>query len=161
MPKIEVLRKGVTPAARPVPTDTTLTVLPMTLGKVGKELTEEDVDKEPTRIDSVDEAFKQFQPSHRFETYAGEESTEFVADLDFRSLKDFSPENIQKKAPGKRNDIADLKTTIDLLYRLKDRWALPGVKRAWNDPSQRQQILGALTKLRAELEKVAQPQGGE
>ena len=36
-------------------------------------------------------------------------ATEFVADLEFRSLKDFSPENIQKRIPGQRNDIADLK----------------------------------------------------
>ncbi len=159
MPKIEVIRKGITPAVRAVPTDTTLTVLPMTLNRVGKELADED--EQPARIDSVDDAFKQFEPSHRFETYAGPESTEFIAELDFRSLKDFSPENIQKKTAGKRNDIADLKSAIDLLYRLKDRWALPGVKRAWNDPNQRKQIVAALNALRSELEKVAQAKGGK
>lgn len=159
MPKIEVIRKGITPAVRAVPTDTTLTVLPMTLNRVGKELADED--EQPKRIDGVDDAFKQFQPSHRFETYAGPESTEFIAELDFRSLKDFSPENIQKKTAGKRNDIADLKSAIDLLYRLKDRWALPAVKRAWNDPAQRKQIIAALTALRSELEKVAHAKGGE
>jgi predicted component of type VI protein secretion system len=78
-----------------------------------------------------------------------------VADLEFRSLKDFSPENIQKRVPGQRNDIADLKNAIDLLYRMKDRWSLPSVKRAWSDPKQRKQILEALARLRSELEKVA------
>lgn len=159
MPKIEVIRKGVTAAPRPIPTDSTLTVLPMTLDMVGRELADEAA--QPNRIDSVDDAFKQFQPSHRFETYAGPDSTEFIAELEFRSLKDFSPENIQKKTPGNRNDIADLKSAIDLLYRLKDRWSLPAVKKAWNDPQQRKQIIAALNALRAELEKVAQPKGGE
>lgn len=159
MPKIEVIRKGVTAAARPVPTDSTLTVLPMTLDMVGRELADEDA--VPKRIDSVAHAFEEFKPSHRFETYAGPDSTEFIAELDFRSLKDFSPENIQKKTPGKQNDIADLKSAIDLLYRLKDRWSLPAVKKAWNDPQQRKQIIAALNALRSELEKVAQPKGGE
>jgi len=159
MPKIEVIRKGVTPAARPVPTDSTLAVLPMTLNRVGRELPDET--EEPVKIDSVDDAFKYFQPSHRFETYAGPESTEFIAELEFRSLKDFNPENIQKKTAGKRNDIADLKSAIDLLYRLKDRWSLPAVRKAWNDPAQRKQIIAALGALRSELEKVAQAKGGE
>lgn len=159
MPKIEVIRKGVTPHARPVPTDSTLTVLPMTLDMVGRELADEDTT--PQRIDSLAHAFEVFKPSHRFETYAGPDSTEFIADFEFRGLKDFSPENIQKKTPGQRNDIADLKNTIDLLYRLKDRWSLPAVKKAWNDPQQRKQIIAALSALRAELEKVAQPKGAE
>lgn len=159
MPIINVERKGITPAVRPVPTDTTLVVLPMTLDRVGRELSDED--EQPTRIDSVDDAFKQFKPSHKFEAYAGPEQTEFVAELDFRSLKDFSPENIQKKTSGRRNDIADLKSAIDLLYRLKDRWSLPSVKRAWNDPKQRKQIIAALNALRTELEKVAQSKGVE
>src|SRR6267378_3146970 len=139
MPKIEVIRKGITPAVRAVPTDTTLTLLPMTLDRVGEELSQED--EQALRIDSVDDAFEKFKPSIYFETYAGEEQTEFVAELEFRSLKDFSPENIQKRVPGKRNDLADLGNTIDLLYRLKDRWSLPAVKRAWNEPGQRKQIL--------------------
>ena len=159
MPKISVIRKGITPAVRPVPTDTTLAVLPMTLERVGKEVGDED--EQPRRIDSVNDAFKEFKPSIHFEALAGEEATEFVADLEFNSLKDFSPENIQKRVPGKRNDIADLKNAIDLLYRLKDRWSLPAVKRAWNNPTQRTQILAALARLRVELEKVAQvPKGG-
>jgi len=153
MPKIEVIRKGITPAVRPVPTDTTLAVVPVTLERMGREVETED--EEPVRVDSADDAFRKFKPSIHFETQAGEEATEFVADLEFRSLKDFSPENLQKRVPGQRNDIADLKNAIDLLYRMKDRWSLPSVKRAWSDPKQRKQILEALARLRSELEKVA------
>ncbi len=154
MPRIEVIRKGITPAVRPVPTDTTLIVLPTTLDRVGREV--EDEDEQPVRIDSVNDAFEKFKPSLRFETWAGEEATEFVAELEFHSLKDFAPENIQKRVPGKRNDIADLQNTINLLYRLKDRWSLPPVRRAWNEPHLRKQIVAALARLRTELEKVAQ-----
>jgi len=160
MPKIEVIRKGITPAVRPVPTDTTLAVVPVTLERMGREVETED--EEPVRVDSADDAFRKFKPSIHFETQAGEEATEFVADLEFRSLKDFGPENIQKRVPGQRNDIADLKNAIDLLYRMKDRWSLPSVKRAWSDPKQRKQILEALARLRVELEKVAAAaKGGE
>jgi type VI secretion system protein ImpB len=160
MPKIEVIRKGITPAVRPVPTDTTLAVLPVTLDRMGREVPTED--EEAVRLNSVDDAFEKFKPNIHFQTQVGEEGTEFIADLEFRSLKDFSPENIQKKSAGQRNDIADLKNAIDLLYRMKDRWSLPSVKRAWADPHQRKQILAALARLREELEKVAQTsKGGE
>ncbi|HKQ93937.1 MAG TPA: type VI secretion system contractile sheath small subunit [Blastocatellia bacterium] len=160
MPKIEVIRKGITPAVRPVPTDTTLVVLPVTLDQMGKEVESED--EQAVRVDSVNDAFEKFKPSIHFETQAGAEATEFVADLEFRSLKDFSPENIQKRIPGQRNDIADLKNAIDLLYRMKDRWSLPSVKRAWSNPAQRKQIIAALARLHAELEKIAQTRkGGE
>ena len=154
MPIIEVRRNGSTPAVRPVPTDTTLVILPMTPERVGKEV--QDEDEQPVRLDSVNAAFEHFQPALHFETTAGADATEFVAELEFQSLKDFTPENIHKRVPGKRNDIADLQQTINLLYRLKDRWSLPPVKRAWNDPKQRQQILAALARLRNELEKVTQ-----
>jgi predicted component of type VI protein secretion system len=154
MPKIEVIRKGITPAVRPVPTDTTLAVLPVTLERMGREV--ENEDEEAVRVDSVDDAFRKFKPSIHFETQAGAEATEFVADFEFRGIKDFSPENIQKRIPGQRNDIADLKNAIDLLYRMKDRWSLPSVKRAWSNPAQRKQILAALARLHAELEKIAQ-----
>jgi type VI secretion system protein ImpB len=159
MPKIQVIRKGVTPAARPVPTDTTAAVLPVTLNRVGKEV--EDEEEAPVSVDSVNDAFAKFKPSIHFETNAGEEATEFVVDFVFNSLKDFDPENIQKRVGGKRNDLADLKNSIDLLYRLKDRWALPGVKKAWSDPNQRQQIIAAVDQLRQQLEKLAQAKGGK
>jgi predicted component of type VI protein secretion system len=159
MPRIQVIRKGVTPAARPVPTDTTAAVLPVTLNRVGKEV--EDEEEAPVSVDSVNDAFAKFKPSIHFETNAGEEATEFVVDFVFNSLKDFDPENIQKRVGGKRNDLADLKNSIDLLYRLKDRWALPGVKKAWSDPNQRQQIIAAVDQLRQQLEKLAQAKGGK
>ena len=159
MPKIEVIRKGVTPAARPVPTDTTAAVLPMTLDRVGKEV--EDEEEQPISVDSVNDAFAKFQPSIHFETTAGEDSTEFTIDCVFKSLKDFDPENIQKRVAGKRNDVADLKNSIDLLYRLKDRWSLPAVKKAWSDPAQRQQIIAAINGLREQLEKLSQTKGGK
>ena len=117
-------------------------VLPVTLDQMGKEVESED--EQAVRVDSVNDAFEKFKPSIHFETQAGPEATEFVADLEFRSLKDFSPENIQKRIPGQRNDIADLKNAIDLLYRMKDRWSLPSVKRAWSNPAQRKQIIAAL-----------------
>ena len=157
MPKIQVIRKGVTPAARPVPTDTTAAVLPMTLDRVGKEV--EDEEEQPISVDSVNDAFAKFQPSIHFETAAGEDATEFTVDCVFKSLKDFDPENIQKRVGGKRNDLADLKNSIDLLYRLKDRWSLPAVKKAWSDPAQRQQIIAAVNGLRQQLERLAQAKG--
>src|SRR3712207_4415197 len=101
MPKIEVIRKGVTPAVRPVPTDTTLVILPTTLDRVGREV--EDEDEQPIRIDSVNDAFEKFKPSIHFEALAGEgAATGFVAELEFHSLKDFAPENIPKRVPGRR-----------------------------------------------------------
>jgi type VI secretion system protein ImpB len=154
MPKIEVIRKGITPAVRPVPTDTTLAILPTTLDRVGMEV--EDEEEQPVQIDSVNDAFDKFKPSIHFEALVGEGATEFVAELEFHSLQDFAPENIQQRVPGQRNDIADLQNRIDLLYRLKDRWSSPAVKRAWNDPSLRRQILAALARLRAEIERLAQ-----
>jgi type VI secretion system protein ImpB len=154
MPKIEVIRKGVTPAVRPVPTDTTLAVLPVTLDRLDREVESED--EEAIRIDSVEDAFNKFKPTIHFETYASASEARFVADLEFKSLKDFSPENIQKRVPGQRNDIADLKSAIDLLYRMKDRWSLPSVRRAWSDENDRRQILAALALLRIELKRIAQ-----
>ena len=141
-----------------MPTDTTAVVLPMTLDRVGKEV--EDEDEQPQRVDGVNDAFEKFKPAVHLETNVGEEGTEFVVDLEFHSLKDFDPDNIQKRQPGKRNDLADLRNGIDLLYRLKDRWSLPAVKRAWDDPKQRQQIIAALALLKGEIEKLAQPAKG-
>jgi type VI secretion system protein ImpB len=154
MPKIEVIRKGVTAAVRPVPTDTTLAVLPVTLDRLDREVESED--EEAVRIDSVEDAFNQFKPAIHFETHAGPMETRFVADLEFRSLRDFSPESIQKRVPGQRNDIAELKSAIDLLYRMKDRWSLPSVRRAWSNENDRRQILAALAMLRIELKRIAQ-----
>ena len=162
MPLIKVIRKGVTPAVRKVPTSTCAVVMPMTLDRVGKEAASEN--EEPTKIEDAQDAFKKFQPSLSFRGTAGPEETEFKAQFKFRSVKDFDPENLQKRQEIKnadgnteylRNDIADLKNQIDLLYRLKDRWKLPTVRRAWGNEQQRKEILQALGRLRGELEKVA------
>lgn len=159
MPEFTFLRKGVQTVTPQIPTDTTLTVMPMTPERVGKEVDSER--EQPTSVDSVEDAFKKFNPKIDFKTTAGPEGTEFVVQLEPRKLKDFEPENILKRGEGKRNDLADLQDTIALLYRLKDNaWSLPAVKRAWEDPAQRRQILAALSKLRAELEKVARGAGG-
>ena len=166
MPLIKIIRKPVTSAVRKVPTATCATVMPMTLERVGREVASENED--PTKVESLADGFEKFKPSLNFVGRAGEGETEFRADLQFRSIKDFEPENIQKRQEVKgpdgevsylRNDLADLKTNIDLLYRLKKRWALPAVRRAWANPEQRQEIIGALSRLRTELEKVAEKGG--
>ena len=162
MPLVKVIRKGVTPAIRKVPTSTTAAVMPMTLDRVGKEVASESEDA--TKVESAQDAFEKFKPALDFKARAGEEETEFRAEFRFRSIKEFDPENLQKRQEIKnadgtvevlRNDIADLKTGVDLLYRLKDRWKLPAVRRAWGSDNQRKEIINALGRLRNELEKVA------
>lgn len=137
MPLVKVIRKGVTPSVRKVPTSTAAVMLPMTLNRVGKEAASEN--EELTKVEDVNDAFAKFKPELNFKANAGPEETEFKAEFKFKSLKDFDPENLQKKQEIRdeegnvtyaRNDIADLKANIDLLYRLKDRWKLPAVRRA-------------------------------
>ncbi len=166
MPLVKVIRKGITPAVRKVPTSTAAVMMPMTLDQVGKDLQTEEED--PTKVESVNDAFEKFKPDLKFTGYAGKEETEFKADFRFRNVKDFTPENLQKRQEIKtvddygdehvevlRNDIADLKDKIDLVYRLKDRWRLPAVRRAWSNPAQRKEIIEALGRLKSELGKVA------
>ena len=163
MPLVKVVRKGVTPSVRKVPTSTAAAMMPMTLDRVGTEAGSEN--EELTKVEDLGDAFRKFQPSLHFSGRAGDEETEFRADVQFRSIKDFDPENLQKRQEVRdeegnvtylRNDLADLKTNIDLLYRLKDRWKLPAVRRAWQNAAQRQEIVDALGKLRSELERVAE-----
>ncbi len=163
MPLVKVVRKGVTPSIRKVPTSTAAAMMPMTLARVGGEASSET--EELTKVEDLGDAFRKFDPKLDFRGNAGAEETEFRADLRFRSMKDFDPENLQKRQEVRgengettylRNDIADLKTNIDLLYRLKDRWKLPTVRRAWGNAGQREEIVSALGKLRGELERVAQ-----
>jgi predicted component of type VI protein secretion system len=143
----------------------------MTLDRVGKDLESED--EQGVEVESADDAFKKFKPQLKFKGYAGAEETEFKAEFEFRNIKDFNPENLQKRqeikttdefgdeqVEYKRNDIADLKDKIDLLYRLKDRWRLPTVRRAWGNEAQRKEIITALAGLRGELQKVAGKSGG-
>jgi type VI secretion system protein ImpB len=162
MPLIEVKRKGVTPSVRRVPTATCAVLMPMTLERAGKELKTEN--EEPAKVESMQDAFDKFQPQLKFQATAGKEEAEFLADFVFRSIKDFDPENLLRHQGAKneegetvyrRNDLADLKNKIDLLYRLKDRWKLPAVRRAWARPDQRKEIIAAFGRLRAELQKVA------
>ncbi len=162
MPLVKVIRKGVTPAVRKVPTSTAAVMMPMTLDRVGKEAASEN--EEPAKVEDVQDAFNKFKPTLDFKGTAGPEETEFKADFRFRSIKDFDPENLQKRQEIKnengeteflRNDIADLKNRIDLLYRLKDRWKLPTVRRAWGNEQQRKEIIKALERLRGELARVA------
>lgn len=163
MPLVKVVRKGVTPTVRKVPTSTAAAMLPMTMGRIGAEAASET--EELTKVEDLGDAFRKFEPKLNFTGNAGPDETEFKADLRFRSIKDFDPENLQKRQEFKdedgethylRNDLADLKTNIDLLYRLKDRWKLPTVRRAWGNAAQRQEIVTALGKLRTELERVAE-----
>ena len=162
MPLINVKRTGVRPSVRKVPTSTCAVAMPMSLDRVGKELASEN--EEPTEVESVTDAFAKFHPELKFKGRAGVEETEFQADFRFRNIKDFDPANLQMRQEIRnedgsvtylRNDIADLKNNIDLLYRIKDRWKLPAVRRAWNNPAQRQEIIAALGRLRDELQKVA------
>lgn len=162
MPVVKVIRKGISASVRKVPTSTAAAVLPMTLARVGKEAATENED--PIKVESLQDSFEKFKPKLSFKGNAGPEETEFHVDVDFRSIKDFDPENLQKRqetrnADGEveylRNDLADLKSNIDLIYRLKDRWKLPTVRRAWGNADQRKEIIEALGRLRSELEKVA------
>lgn len=167
MPLVKVIRKGITPAVRKVPTSTCAAMMPMTLDRVGKEAASEN--EELTKVEDVNDAFQKFQPKLSFKGYAGAEETEFKAEFRFKSVKDFDPENLQKRQEIKnadggseylRNDIADLKSNIDVLYRLKDRWKLPTVRRAWGNETQRKEIVAALGRLKGELQKVAAAKGG-
>lgn len=162
MPLVKVIRKGVTPSVRKVPTSTAAVMLPMTLNKIGKEASSENEDL--TRVEDVNDAFAKFKPELNFKGSAGPEETEFKAEFKFKSIKDFDPENLQKRQETRdedgnvtysRNDIADLKTNIDLLYRLKDRWKLPTVRRAWNSETQRAEIIEALGRLKEDLTKLS------
>lgn len=162
MPLVKVIRKGVTPSVRKVPTSTAAVMLPMTLGRVGKEAASENEDL--SRVEDINDAFSKFKPELSFKGNAGPEETEFKADFKFRSMKDFDPDNLQKKQEFRdedgnityaRNDIADLKSNIDLLYRLKDRWKLPAVRRAWNSETQRAEIIQALGRLKEDLGKIS------
>ena len=153
MPLMSVTRTGVRMAPREVPTETTLTILPMTMDRVGEEAREDEL---PTRVSSLAEAFQSFKPAIHFKTHVGEDGTEFVADLEFKSLKDFDPKQIRSREPGKRNDIADLQSEIDLLQRMRERFTLLSVRKAWENPEQRKEMLGAVDELQSSLRSIAE-----
>lgn len=153
MPVTNIKRTGVRSAPREIPTETTLTILPMTMDRIGQEAPE---DEGPTKVSSLAEAFEKFAPKLDFRTTVGEEGTEFVADLEFRSLKDFDPKQIRSREPGKRNDIADLQAEIDLLQRMRERFTLLSVKRAWENPEQRKEMIAAVGDLQDSLRQIAE-----
>jgi type VI secretion system protein ImpB len=152
MPVIRVTRAGVRSAPREVPTDTTTAILPMSFDRVGHEAPEDEL---PTRVSSVGEAFDAFRPSLEFRTQTGEACTEFVAELEFRTLRDFDPRQIRSREPGKRNDLADLQSQIDMLHRMRERFSLLSVRRAWEDQVQRREIIQAVGDLQDELRRIA------
>ncbi len=152
MPVVKVTRAGVRAAPRQVPTETTATILPMTVDRVGQEAPE---DEGPTKVSSLAEAFEQFKPSLNFKANVGDEGTEFVADLDFKGLKDFDPKKIGSREPGKRNDVADLQSQIDLLHRMRERFTVLAVKRAWENADQRKEIIDALGEFQDALRRLS------
>jgi hypothetical protein len=158
MPVVRVERTGVRPAPREVPTDATLTVLPMTFDHLGQEASEEAI---PARVSSVAEAFLHFRPHLDFVTCAGEEGSEFAVELDFRSLEDFDPKRVRSHQPGKRNDLANLQSWINLLHRMRDRFVRLPVRRAWENPEQRLEIVQSVRELGALLVLVAGEPAGE
>ncbi|MGE0555461.1 MAG: hypothetical protein AB7R55_18675 [Gemmatimonadales bacterium] len=155
MPVVKVTRAGVKQAPRQVPTETTTSILPMTVDRVGEECGE---DETPTKVSSLAEAFEKFEPKLDFKTNVGEEGTEFVAELEFKSLKDFDPKKIGSREPGKRNDLADLQSQIDLLHRMRERFSVLSVRRAWDNEDQRKEIIEAVAQFQDALKKIS---GGE
>ena len=156
MPVVKVTRAGVRSAPREVPTDTTAAILPMTADRVGRGARE---DEAPTRVGSLAEAFQKFAPRLDFRTTVGEDGTEFAAELEFRSLRDFDPRQIRSREPGKRNDLADLQSRIDMLHRMRARFSVLAVKRAWDNEEQRHEIIGAVGDFEEQLRLIAR--GGE
>ena len=156
MPVTNIKRTGVRSAPREIPTETTVAIMPMSMDRVGQEAPE---DEGPTKVSSLAEAFEAFKPKLDFRTTVGQEGTEFVADLEFRSLKDFDPKQIRSREPGKRNDIADLQAEIDLLQRMRERFTLLAVKRAWENPEQRKEMIAAVGDLQDSLRQIAEGEG--
>ncbi|MBX3145445.1 MAG: type VI secretion system contractile sheath small subunit [Gemmatimonadales bacterium] len=152
MPVVKVTRAGVKMAPRQVPTETTATILPMTVDRVGQEALE---DEQPTKVSSLAEAFEKFKPALDFKTNVGDEGTEFAAELEFKSLKDFDPKRVMTREPGKRNDVADLQSQIDLLHRMRERFAVLSVRRAWDNPDQRKEIIEAVAEFQDALRKIS------
>ena len=138
----------------------------MTLNRINKELSSED--EKPTKVESVQEAFDQFAPKVDFRGRAGDNKAEFQAELEFHSLKDFNPENILKHQGVKdkngviqyrRNDLADLSNTIEMLYRLRKTFDDTSIRRAWNNPDQRLEIVRLIGKLQQEVKQLSSKGG--
>jgi type VI secretion system protein ImpB len=152
MPVTKIKRQGVRMAPKEVPTETTASILPMTLDRVGQEC---DDSEGPTKVSSLQEAFDKFKPSLDFKTTVGDEGTEFAAKLDFKSLKDFDPKKLMTREPGKQNDLADLQSQVDLLHRMRERFAVVSVRRAWDNEEQRKEIIDAIAEFQEALKKLS------
>ena len=152
MPVVKVTRAGVRQAPRQVPTETTATIMPMTVDRVGQEAAE---DEQPTKVSSVAEAFEKYKPALDFKTNVGDDGTEFVAQLDFKSLKDFDPKKLMMRDGTKRNDLADLQSQVDLLHRMRERFSVLSVRRSWENPEQRKEILDAVAEFQEALKKLS------
>src|SRR5256885_1090908 len=152
MPVVKVSRAGVRSAPREVPTDTTAAVLPMPVERVGQECAQ---DEQPTRVSGLAEGFEKFKPNLDFKTSVGECRTEFVAELEFKSLKDFDPKKVRSGEPGKRHDLADLQSRIDLLRRMRDRFAVLSVRKAREHTDQRKEIIDAVAAFEQPLRNIA------
>lgn len=168
MPIIQVKRASVTPHVRKTPTSTCAAILAMTPERINKELPSEG--EKPTKVESLQEAFAEFAPKIIFqgsvsaEKVAGDKKAEFEAHLEFHSLKDFDPENILKHQGVKdkdgviqyrRNDLADLGNTIEMLYRLRKTFDENSVRRAWSNPEQRKEIVDLIGKLQQEVSRLS------
>lgn len=152
MPVVKVTRVGVKQAPRQVPTETTAAILPMTVDRVGQETGE---DEQPTKVSSLAEAFENFKPGLNFRTNVGDEGTEFVTELEFKSLKDFDPKKLMTRDASKRNDLADLQSQVDLLHRMRERFSVMSVRRAWDSPEQRKEIIEAIAEFQEALKKLS------
>lgn len=157
MPVVKVFRTGVRSVPREVPTDATVVILPMTIDRVGRECAS---DEQPAKVRDLNEAFDRFKPGLDFRTTAGEEKTDFVVELEFTSLKDFDPKRVRSRDPGRRNDLADLQSRIDLLRRMRDRFAVLSVKKAWDDVGQRREIIDAVHEFEQQLRHIAGARDG-
>jgi len=152
MPVVKVTRVGVKQAPRQVPTETTAAILPMTVDRVGQETGE---DEQPTKVSSLAEAFEKFKPGLNFRTNVGDEGTEFVTELEFKSLKDFDPKKLMTRDASRRNDLADLQSQVDLLHRMRERFSVMSVRRAWDSPEQRKEIIEAIAEFQEALKKLS------
>ena len=111
MPLIKVVRKGITPTVRKVPTSTAAAMLPMTMARVGAEAATET--EELVKVEDLGDAFRKFEPKLKFQGNAGPEETEFRADLRFRSIKDFDPENLQKRQENQHRSVVPLERSLE------------------------------------------------
>jgi predicted component of type VI protein secretion system len=146
-------RQGVTANVRPVPTDNTLIVMPLSGDRIGKDV-EDGADLAPRAVDSTDDAFAKFKPELNL-THTIDDA-EFVVEARFRSLRDFEPERLLKRVDGSRNDLADVHSRIELLNQLRARVAQAKVKKAWGNEAQRTQLIDAVKQFQQQITRISE-----